>query len=49
MSSASNEDGRGSSSHVLTAVLFNTSRTIDSDIGWKAISGDPPKTVRDGR
>ena len=31
MSSASNDDGRGSISHVLMAVLFNTSRTIDSD------------------
>ena len=31
MSSASNDDGRGSGSQVLMAVLFNTSRTIDSD------------------
>ena len=45
MSSASNDDGRGSSSYVLIAVLFNTSRTIDSDTGWKAVSGDPSKTV----
>ena len=45
MSSASNDDGRGSSSHVLMAVLFNTSRTIDSDTGWKAVSGDSSKTV----
>ena len=44
-SSASNDDGRGSSSHVLNAVLFNTSRTVDSDTGWKAINGDPSKTV----
>ena len=46
MSSASNDDGRGSSSHVLMAVLFNTSRTVDCDTGWKAVSGDPSKTVR---
>ena len=45
MSSASNDDGRGSSSHVLMAVLLNTSRTIDSDTGRKAVSGDPSKTV----
>ena len=45
MSSAGNDDGRGSSSHVLIAVLFNNSRTIDSDTGWKAVSGDPSKTV----
>ena len=45
LSSASNDDGRGSSSHVLMAVLFNTSRTTDSDTGWKAVSGDPSKTV----
>ena len=43
MSSASNDDGRGSSSHDLVAVLYNTSRTIDSDTGWKAVSGDPSK------
>ena len=49
VSSASNDDGRGSSSRVLTAVLFNTSRAIDSDTGWKAVSGDPSKTVSDGR
>ena len=46
MSSASNGDGRGSSSHALMAVLFNTSRTVDCDTGWKAVSGDPSKTVR---
>ena len=45
MSSASNDDGRGSSSHVLIAVLFNTSRTVDSDTEWRAVSGDPSKTV----
>ena len=45
MSSASNDDGRGSSSHVLMAVLFNSSHTIDSDTGWKAVSGDPSKTL----
>ena len=49
MSSASNDDGRGSSSHVLMAVLFNTSRTVDCDTEWKAVSGDPSKTVSDGR
>ena len=49
MSSASHGDGRGSSSHVLMTVLFNTSRTIDSDTGWKAVSGDSSKTVSDGR
>ena len=45
MRSASNHDGSGSSSHVLIAVLFNTLRTDDSDTGWKAVSGDPSKTV----
>ena len=45
MSSASNDDGRGSSSHVLIAVFFNTSRTVDSDTEWRAVSGDPSKTV----
>ena len=45
MSSASNDDGRGSSSYVLMAVLVNTSRTIDSDSEWKAVSEDPSKTV----
>ena len=48
MSSASNDDGRGSISYVLTAVLFNTSRTVDYDTGWKAVSGDPSKTVTNG-
>ena len=46
MCSASNDDGRGSSSRVMMAVLFNTSRTIDSDTGRKAVNGDPSKTVR---
>ena len=45
ISLASNDDGRGSSSHVLIAVLFNTSRTVDFDTGWKAIGGDPSKPV----
>ena len=26
-------------------VLFNTAHTIDSDTGWKAVSGEPSKTV----
>ena len=43
VSSASNDDGRGSISHVLVAVLFNTSRTVDSDTEWKSVSGDPSK------
>ena len=46
MSSASNDDGRRSSSHVLIAVLFNTSRTVDADTGWKAVSGDPSRPMR---
>ena len=45
LSSASNDDGRGSSSHVLMAVLFNTSRTTDSDTGWKAVSREPSKSA----
>ena len=45
MSSASNDNGRGSSSHVLIAVLFNTSRIVDSDTVWKAVSGNPSKAV----
>ena len=46
MSSANNDDGRGSSRHVLIAVLFNTSR-IDSDNSCqsKAVSGNPSKAV----
>ena len=43
--SASNDNERGSSSHVLMAVFFNTSHTIDCDTGWKEVSGDPSKTV----
>ena len=45
MSSASNDDGRGSSSHVLTVVLFNPSHTVNSDKGWNAVSEDPSKTL----
>ena len=44
MSWASRQDGSGSSSQVLTAVLFNTSLTVASDSGWNAVSGDPTKT-----
>ena len=49
VSSASNDDGRGSSSHVLIAVLFNTSRTVDSDTEWKAVSGNHQKLCDCGR
>ena len=44
-SSVSNDNGRRSSLRVLIAVLFNSSHTVDSDTGWKAVSGDPSKTV----
>ena len=39
------KDGRESSWHVLMAVLVNISRTVDSDTGWKAVSGDTSKTA----
>ena len=46
MRSASKDDGSGSSSQALLIVLFKISRTVDSDRGWEAASGDPPKPVR---
>ena len=39
MSSASNDDGRGSSSHVLMAVLFNTS--ILTQVGRQSVGIHP--------
>ena len=46
MSSASNDNGRGSSSHVLIAVLLNTLRNVDSDTGMMESSQHgPPKAV----
>ena len=45
MSSAGQGDSGGCNSQVLTAVLFNTSLTVDSDTGWKALSGDLTKPL----